>query len=526
MAANAASASSRDERATDGEASTQNGLLDEFDPDSDDASDTDIDLSDALNGLGYMSHHHHLVLGHGAGQKASDAFRDVVEESDDEQSEELKAVLELMPEKKYTDCLMHNWQNGANHHYYALFPSEFKTQYEAWWAMPRDKVTPELTSLILRVCACSLHFIIDDSVRERLEAEFETDVVTFANRMHAAVEKLSATILPGKGGLIHVQQLFLTAFWLKSAEKWTESWHALSRAIRAANEIGLHQNHLAEGLSEFDREMRRRMWVILYLWDFADCTVELPTLTLENNPERPGMPSPFHHMILHCQLCMNLAAQMGGPSHTDEDKANTAQRMQEAVEEWFEDLPVEYARKSPDKRWDAELSWVVFQRRYLHLVGYMSLFIQLRPFVTKSSANPLTELESTLRAAGVDAALGLMEVSWIFFETLVSVGAKFHYSIFCIFDSSTVMCSAFVQDTAHTLPQRERILGAISKGINMLGEVCRESQDDGRPISHPQGAFCKAATEFQRAGSDWCAKTGEERADDLANQQPAGHKTY
>jgi hypothetical protein len=99
-------------------------------------------------------------------------------------------------------------------------------------------VTPELTSLILRVCACSLHFIMEDSVRVRLEAELETDVLTFADRLHDAAEKLSTTIPPGKGGLVHVQQLFLTAYWFKSAEKWTEAWHALSKAIRAANEIG------------------------------------------------------------------------------------------------------------------------------------------------------------------------------------------------------------------------------------------------------------------------------------------------
>jgi hypothetical protein len=99
-------------------------------------------------------------------------------------------------------------------------------------------VTPELTSLILRVCACSLHFLIDDNVRVRLETELNTDVLTFADRMHAAAEKLGGSIPPGKGGLVHVQQLFLTAFWFKSAEKWTEAWHALSKAIRAANEIG------------------------------------------------------------------------------------------------------------------------------------------------------------------------------------------------------------------------------------------------------------------------------------------------
>jgi hypothetical protein len=136
------------------------------------------------------------------------------------------------------DCLVDNWLSGANHHYYALYPPEFRTQYDGWWTTPPHKVSPELTSLILRVCACSALFILDDSVRVRLESELRADATTFANRMHTAAEKLAGSIAPGKGGLVNVQQLFLTAFWYKSAEKWTEAWHALGVAIRAGNEIG------------------------------------------------------------------------------------------------------------------------------------------------------------------------------------------------------------------------------------------------------------------------------------------------
>ncbi|KAK4144755.1 fungal-specific transcription factor domain-containing protein [Dichotomopilus funicola] len=436
-----------------------------------DDSGSDIDVSGALNGLGYPSHHHHLVLGQGPGPK-------------------VKSISTTSPHapSPLAYCLVDNWLNGANHQYYALYPPEFRTQYDGWWTAPRNKATPELTSLILRVCACSLHFIIDDNVRVRLERELNTDVLTLADRMHAAAEKLSTTIPPGKGGLVNVQQLFLTAFWLKSAEKWTEAWHALGRAIRAANEIGLHQDSFSEGLSEYDREMRRRVWVILYLWDFAlgsmlsrplqvnqsDCTVVMPTLTLENY--RSDQPSPFRHMNLHCQLCIDMAAQVRGPTNSETEKAEAAKRMTDTVDKWLANLPAEYAVKNPETRWDGEFDWVVFQRRYLHLIGYMGLFTQLRPFVTRSSATPGTELEEDLRSAGVDAALGLMEVSWRLFESLVSVGAKFHYAIFCIFDAATVMCSAFLQDEARTLPQRETVLEAIKKCLGMLAEVAPQSK--------------------------------------------------
>ncbi|KAK3903044.1 hypothetical protein C8A05DRAFT_43644 [Staphylotrichum tortipilum] len=473
----------RSRGSSDDKGAVSDGELDE----NDYSSSSEIDVSDALSGLGYMSHHHHLVLGQGPGPKE---VRDVVEKLDDEQNFALGLALQSMPERKYTDCLVDNWLNGGNHQYYALYPPEFRDQYKAWWEAPRNKKTPEITSLILRVCACSLHFIIDNNVRIRLETELDVDVMTLANRLHTAAEKLSTSIPPGKGGLAHVQQLFLTTFWLKSAEQWTDAWHSLSKAIRAANEIGLHQDALSEGMSEFDREMRRRVWVILYLWDFAlgsmlsrpllvnhaDCTIVMPTLTLENNPSCPDQPSPFRHMILHCQLCIDMVAQMGGPAETDGEKAEAAKKMRDAVDVWFAKLPAEYSVTAPDTRWDSKLDWVVFQRRYLHLIGFMGRFSQLRPFITRSSAKPMTPLETELRASGVDAALGLMKVSWSLFENLVTVGAKFHYAIFCIFDAATVMCSAFLQDEARNLPHRETTLEAIKKALSMIAEVAPESK--------------------------------------------------
>ncbi|KAM7222164.1 hypothetical protein V8F06_002436 [Rhypophila decipiens] len=452
-----------------------------------DGEASEFDASDALNALGYMPHTHHLVLGNGIGPKIG---KDPVGTDEGTvQSEELKAAMLSMPPKPYADCLVDNWLNGANAHYYALYPPEFRTQYDGWWTIPPNKVTPELTSLILRVCACSALYVMDPGVKERLESELRTDIWTFAGRMHRAAERLSASIPPGKGGLIHIQQQFLTAFWYKSAEKWTEAWHALGGAIRAANEIGLHKDSLSEGLSEFDREMRRRLWCILHLWDFAlgsmlsrpllvnhaDCTFVFPTLALETDPEDPGRPSPFQHMSLHAKLCLDMAAQLTSVSEKDVP-TGVSLRLREVVQGFLDELPAAYAVKDPDTGWDTEHSYIVFQRGYLHLIGYMCLFDPLKPYVTRNSAKALSDIEKMLRAAGVDAALGLMDVSWRLFESLSSVGARFHYAVFCIFDTTTVLCSAFVHDEARNLPKRETVLEAIKKGMSMLGELHTESK--------------------------------------------------
>jgi hypothetical protein len=198
----------------------------------------------------------------------------------------------------------------------------------------------------------------------------------------------------------------------------------------------------------------------------------MPTLTLEINPERPDQPSPFRHIILHYRLSRDIAAQL----RSDIDKAQRAQRLRDLIYGWLEELPAEYALRAPDTRWDKEFDWVVFQRRFLHVVGYKWLFDILRPFITQNSGKPMTELEAALQAAGVHAALDLVNTSWLFFETLVSVGARFHCSVFCVFDTSCTISSAVIHDDARNLPQRETVLETIIKGLRMLEQLRLESK--------------------------------------------------
>ena len=217
------------------------------------------------------------------------------------------------------------------------------------------------------------------------------------------------------------------------------------------------------------------------LVNHADCTFVEPTLALDSDPENPDKPSPFLHMVLHSSLCLKMAAQFkpvspGSSIPTEVSKALVSKALRDVVQKWLDELPAAYALKDPDTQWDSENDWIVFQRRYLHLIGHMCLFDPLKQFVTRNSAEPMSELELELRESGVLAALGLMEVSRTFFDHLSSAGAKFHYAVFCIFDTTTVLCSGLVHDEARTLPHRETILESIKRGLGMLRECTGDSK--------------------------------------------------
>lgn len=101
----------------------------------------------------------------------------------------------------------------------------------------------EISCLLLRVCACSTQYL-NARIRQNLECELGENAHVLTERFHYQAQKLSRAILPGTGGLVQVQQLFLTASWFKSEARFVESWHALSHAIREAQELGM------EGVSD------------------------------------------------------------------------------------------------------------------------------------------------------------------------------------------------------------------------------------------------------------------------------------
>lgn len=157
----------------------------------------------------------------------------------------------------------------TNFNYYCLYPPTFSEDYAAWWSDRANgkPLTPEFTCLLIRVCACSLQYL-DVEVQQKIESELGESVQSLSENYHHAAKQLSSTIAPGKGGLTQVQQLFLTAAWFKSESLFVESWHALSSSIHEAQELGMHKNSAKPGLSEFDIEMRRRIWGLLYVWDW------------------------------------------------------------------------------------------------------------------------------------------------------------------------------------------------------------------------------------------------------------------
>ncbi|KAL4959613.1 uncharacterized protein BDV14DRAFT_184360 [Aspergillus stella-maris] len=402
---------------------------------------------------------------------------------------EMYNALQTIPPKHYTDILIGHFLGHTNYQYYSLYPPAFRQDYVAWWSAKESglPLTPEFTCLLLRVCACSAPYL-DEDIRQTLQMELRSDIDQLSLLYHRTAKQLSDTIRPGKGGLVQVQQLFLTAQWFKTEALFVESWHALGVAIHEAQEQGMHKSSSGSKFSDFDREMRRRLWSILYAWDWqmslllsrpfiinsSCCAFETPDLRLESPESEPETPSPIAHMVLQCHLGLLISKI---PSVASGVLSSTeAMTIQQETQNWFTSFTPAYSLTNPNTQWDSTHPFTKLQRLQLHVIGYMVILMPLKQCLTKQTAPNSTGIEKALREAAVETALRLLTACDNFLKHILPINAKFHFGPFLMFDTSALLCSAIMHDRSGTLPQRDRILKVIQQTITKLSHLSERAK--------------------------------------------------
>ncbi|KAL4944472.1 hypothetical protein BDV06DRAFT_187139 [Aspergillus oleicola] len=401
----------------------------------------------------------------------------------------MENALRIIPQKHYTDILIGHFLEHTNCQYYSLYPPAFRQDYASWWSARANglPLTPEFTCLLLRVCACSAPYL-DDDIRQTLESELGYDIEQLSMLYHRTAKQLSDTIGPGEGGLVQVQQLFLTAQWFKMEALFVESWHALGVAIHEAQEQGMHKSSSGSKFSNFDREMRRRLWFILYAWDWqmslllsrpfiinsSCCAFEAPDLRLESPDAEPETPSPITHMVLQCLLGLSIAripsVASGVLSPTE------AITIQQETEKWFASFPPTYSLTNSDTRWEFTHPFIKLQRFQLHVIGYMVMLMPLKQCLTQPIDPNSSGIEKALQATAVETALKLLRSCDELLRRILPINAKFHFAPFLMFDTSALLCSAITHDRNGTLPQREKILEAIQHTIVQLSRLSERAK--------------------------------------------------
>ncbi|QUC21179.1 uncharacterized protein UV8b_05422 [Ustilaginoidea virens] len=426
---------------------------------------------------------------------------------------QLKRALQLLPPRPYTDSMVQNFLDNVNFHFYILYPSSFLDEYRTWWSL-RSENRPlglQWTCLLLMVCACSTQYT-DVELERKLEMDLGSPTRKLSEQYHNAARELHSVIPVGNNHLLNVQALLHCSYWCQSQGQFVEGWHVLSAAIREAQELGIHQETVTGHMSEFDREMRRRIWCILDTWDWqlsallsrpaivdrTDCDVGLPVLTLEGYS-----PSPLLHMKLFSEA-IRLVSKRFGTTKNIVQPADV-QEYQRILETWMSTFPPPYRFHHFDESNDSSRPWIVLHR---HCLRTMSLSMMLEPFrayLTKPMSMQSRGEELMVRSDGIDYALMLMDALHRFFDHVFPRDAEFHFVLFCIFDTAAVLCAALMHDQDLSIPRRDDMIEAIDGAVAMLkrlNNVTRTARSSYQVLVKVAGRIARP-TPASRRGSDF-----------------------
>ena len=187
-------------------------------------------------------------------------------------ADNIKAKIKLFPTRSVLNSLVQNFFKEINWIYEMVHPPKFLTRYETWWKGFPGSCTDdfEFAILILRLCAYSAQFLPSRT--------YTADTVdgialnTIREHCHSLANDLLAIYEPTleQQSPCSVQSLFFAACYSKNQGRMKEAWFQLGSAIRLAQDLGMHLEPSGPStahLNDLEKEMRRRIFWNLYIWD-------------------------------------------------------------------------------------------------------------------------------------------------------------------------------------------------------------------------------------------------------------------
>ncbi|KAL5462329.1 hypothetical protein PMIN06_001694 [Paraphaeosphaeria minitans] len=456
-------------------------------PDSTDPSSNGLDgeydePEDGLKIWGYMPGHVHYNIGKTNGEPS--LKKENSEDSD--KSDAVGRVLSTIPPRSVTDAIVNHFLSVINYRYSAIYAPTFTDQYVQWWSdrVNGRTVSPEFTCLLLRVLSYSVQYLTPE-IRKMIEFEMACNPQAMTESFHEASEQLSQSFSASSTCIERVQELFYKSAWLKSDSRIVESWHSLGCTIREAQELGLDKETSHAGLPEFDAEIRRRLWTLLYVWDWQmsawlgrphlidqkDPSFEFPNLRLDSVESEPNLLSPFAHIALQAHIARRIAPLMGDVQVISDLSPEQVSMALQEIRKFIDELPPIFRIEDPDLTLDEAHPYYVFQRYQLHVVIHIAMLDLLKPYLTGDPRNPRTSHDAKLRKEGVEIALKMLGIARLLFNHEFPVNAKFHIVVFAIFDTATTLCSAIIHDVDEVLPHRERVMDVVESALDMLQQL-------------------------------------------------------
>ena len=177
-----------------------------------------------------------------------------------------------IPSRSAVDCLVRMFFEGVNWIHGFIEPKRFFSHYGSWWTKFSSRCANdvEFGILILRVCAYSAQFLPSRSYTA--DTIHGVPISTIRESSHRIAIEL-AQICEMAGAMrsfTGVQSHCLLATYLKNEGRMEDAWNLMGIIINTAFSLGFHVEsapRIPSHIDELEREMRRRVFCNLYIWD-------------------------------------------------------------------------------------------------------------------------------------------------------------------------------------------------------------------------------------------------------------------
>ncbi|KAH7372014.1 hypothetical protein BKA66DRAFT_402644, partial [Pyrenochaeta sp. MPI-SDFR-AT-0127] len=308
---------------------------------------------------------------------------------------EIENHIKRLPSRDIFDFLVQYYVTEVHWMEQVVYAPWFVGQYQKWWTSgrPSKVLDIEFAVLFLRICSYTSQFLPSPSFTiDRIRGMPLTDI---RDACHNVAGELAAICrkLDMRGSVIRVQHLSILGLQRQCEGRINAFWEALSDAVRVAQRIGLPRGRAAwkQGMHEFDKEIRCRVFCNLYIWDSLlsrqlDCDPFLPTtLSRDHLPQmhlgphvdEADAPETFTERLILARLA-NFWRSFPSRPGTEYEATEAEERYDRFCREFLAQLHPAFAFDF-SKEWDERLERLPLQREILHIAIFDFLSHNFRP---------------------------------------------------------------------------------------------------------------------------------------------------
>ncbi|KAL2373804.1 hypothetical protein RJZ57_001740 [Blastomyces gilchristii] len=425
-----------------------------------------------------------------------------------------EAVLELFPDRKVVDFLIQYFLQEINWIYEMIYPPTFMERYTSWWLQQAYQESEDIQFgiLVLRLCLCSIQLLPHPNYPH--ERAIQCSLNELETRCQNAASILDS-FRPRYSSLTTIQHMFHYASYLTNESKFRETWIVLADIIKEAHILELHLEHPRIKVSDFEMEMRKRIFGTIYMWDRwmsilqghwplipeTYCCIKLPRDALPAAPSVPGAPTPFTNRIIQMRLMIMLSSRKTPEEQPRVPSPASASAIAESIEtEIIATLPLPYSLSDYDGQFDNILPSIPLKRVGLRIAILGTLTTVHRPYTGMQHEPNFTNLSSVkeqkaafkLQKKLIECTMDTIQSTMRFAEMLLG-GCKKYFLLSLVALEASVVLSLCVRGLrrnrrayirlsrqgVQTFTENSELEGptnaAFLEGLNFLNEMAHHS---------------------------------------------------